>query len=342
MKEHVLDSGRGSFRLCILGSHVADETKEPDHILPEDREPDEAELDQFLAEADPEFALQMATLEKDRNLKAEDIVIDDATQELFDETQEWENSKGLRRLLFRFMPGLPRLSLRIKKLGHLISLKSVAFAIGARNITHDIVKGLLKGTKYRLKRAAGATKAGIGSAVGEFKALSGKRKAFLLLTILFIGALVGAGYFVYLGKLIPRERDLFIANFEEMGAEVTTYDPSARQELFYDNVRSTPNLFLIPKMVVNIKASVNSGENPMLAVEFFAEGMSPEVILELKDREAYFRDLMQRRMEDYTFDYMDSKAGKQELTAVLLKDLNRSLTQGQLRALRIKTLILKP
>lgn len=321
---------------------MSEEIKETDHLLPEDREPDEGELDQFLAEADPQFAKDMALLGKDKNLKVEDILIDDATQELFEETELWRQAKGTSKILFKVFPAMPRLSLRLKKFRHAVAVKAVALAIGAKNRAHDAVVGFFKWSKVRAKDMGKAIQVKAGESKAQLRRTSGKRKALFLVTFIFVGALLAAGYYVLQGKLIPKDKDLFIANFADLGAEITVYDPVDRQELFYDNVRSTPNLFLIPKMVLNIKASPNSGENPMLAVEFFAEGMSPEVILELKDREPYFRDMMQRRMEDYTFDFLESRPGKQDLSATLLKDLNRSLTQGQLRALRIKTIILKP
>jgi len=319
-----------------------DAAPNPDELLPEDHEPDEAELDRFLDEQDPEFAERMKVLSADRNLKVEDIVVDDATQELFEETQRWENSKGLQKFVYRFLRFLPRLSLALRKLIHRVSVKTVAFAILSRNHLHDWGLGFWKASRKGAATGAHNLKEGISSNWGKFAKLSLKRKLMLFVTMVFVGAAIYGVNFALSGRLLPGESELFISNFGDEGAEVIEYDPSVRQEMFYDNVRSSPNLLLITKMVVNIRPSANSGENPMIAVEFFAEGMSPESILELKGREAFFRDRMQRRISEYSFDVLDSPPGKRDMAAELLKDLNRNLSHGQLRGLRIKTIVLKP
>lgn len=319
-----------------------DANPNPDHLLPEDHEPDEQELDRFLAEQDPAFAAQMKDLSQDKNLKVEEIVIDDATQELFEETQNWQNSTGLKKISYRFFRFLPQVSLALKKSKARVAVKMVAFSIILRNEANDLAVSLWRNSRKYAKEGLSATQQTVGGGLKSFKKLSAKRKVMLFLTFVLVGAAIYGVKFALSGRLLPGERELFIANFEEAGGEVFEFDPSDRQELFYDNVRSAPNLLLIPKMIINIKASANSGPNPMIAVEFFAEGMSPEAILELKAREPFFRDRMQRRIEDYSFDLLESSSGKISLTQELLKDLNRNLSQGQLRGLRIKTLVLKP
>lgn len=322
---------------------MQDETApNPDELLPEDREPDEAELDRFISEQDPEFAERMQSLSADKNLKAEDIVVDNATQELHDETQRWENSKGLWKLIYKVFRFTPKLSLALKKTYANLAVKIVAFSIASRNNLHDWGLSFWKGSRKAVTTGALGLVESIGSNFKKFGKLRLKIKFLLFGTIIFVAAAIYGVKFALSGRLLPGEQELFIANFADEGAEVFEYDTTDRQELFYDNVRSAPNLLLLTKMVVNIKPSSNSGENPMLAVEFFAEGMSPEPILEIKAREAFYRDRLQRKMEEYTFDVLDTPPGKQAMMADLLKDLNSNLSQGQLRGLRIKTIVLKP
>lgn len=309
--------------------------------VPLDQELDEEALDQFLADQDPEFAAQMKVLAQDKALVVEDIVYDDAEQELFEEIQRWQNSAGSKRIFYKILPFLPRLSLWGKKTYRSLSVKAVALSIIARNTAHDLALSLWRGTLRTLRETRQGFKQQVSGAGKSFKRMSGKRKLLLLLTLLFLGGLSYTGYLVLTGRFMPKPREIFIANFEDMGAEVFDYDPNEPQEFFYNNVRSAPNLLLIPKIIVNIRPSANSGPNPMLAVEFFADGIGPDVILEMKEREPMLRDQIQRRLEDFNFDVLDTPQGKQEMTQALLRDLNRSLTQGQLRALRIKTIVLK-
>lgn len=80
----------------------------------------------------------------------------------------------------------------------------------------------------------------------------------------------------------------------------------------------------------------------MAAVEFFLEGLSPEAIIEVKDRETEIRDLFQRTMEDMTYGELASAEGKQQLTEKLRLALNAYLTKGKIRRVFIKEIVVKP
>ncbi|MES2854716.1 MAG: hypothetical protein V4692_02580, partial [Bdellovibrionota bacterium] len=91
---------------------------------------------------------------------------------------------------------------------------------------------------------------------------------------------------------------LFLTSYSEWGAAVNTFDPLTEVEPFFDNPRFAKNLMTMTKMVTNIKPSENSGNNPMLAIEINIEGMSSEAIIEIKDREAEFKDILLRIAEE--------------------------------------------
>lgn len=80
----------------------------------------------------------------------------------------------------------------------------------------------------------------------------------------------------------------------------------------------------------------------MAAFEFYIEGYAPEAIIEFKDREVEFRDLVQRSIEEFTFDQLESGEGKRELCLRLQKVINSKLSTAQLKKVFIKTAIIKP
>jgi len=325
-------------------SQIMDQNPDPQDldVLPVDREPEEAEIDSFLAKEDPDFFSKMGELRADSQLKVEEIIIDDETEALHREIARWAEAKGPRRWSYLLLPFLPRLTLIRKRLWRKFSAAFVSASIATRNTVHDWVKTIFRESKRHASESLTQAQANISSFMRGLRFMSARLKMLwfgtLLLTVL---ALAGI-YLAVSGRILPVSKELFISSFQEAGAEEFRYDSSRRPELFYDNVRSAPNMLLVPKIVANIRPSENSGENPMVAVEFFAEGLSSEVILEMKDREPFFRDAMQRRIEDFSFDVLDTPPGKRALTDALLKDLNRTLTQGELKALRIKTIVLKP
>lgn len=80
----------------------------------------------------------------------------------------------------------------------------------------------------------------------------------------------------------------------------------------------------------------------MGAYEFYLEGMVPEVVIEIKDREVEIRDLMQRVLEEFNFDQAESAEGKLLINEKLKKEVNAKLTTGKLKQVWIKTAIVKP
>lgn len=313
-----------------------------DKLASQEKEIEVEDIDLFLDQQDPHFKLALDSIGQDTELRAVDVETDDAAQAYYEELEKWKNSSGLPKLIFRFFPAAPRVSLYIKILFFKTKRSFVANWIRFKNWSHDFVLRTAKRTSAGLKNQSERWSQNLKKSLRDYKFMSWKLKAQLYLTILLgCGGLVGV-YLVYKGELIPSDHELFIATMEDVATGAYHYNPTVDQEYFYDNIRSVPNLFLIPKIVTNIKPSNQSGPTPMMAVEFFAEGFTPEVIIEMKDREAALRDLSQRTIEDFTFDELESQAGKQKMIIVLIRELNRILTTGQIKAIRIKTLILKP
>lgn len=330
------------------GVSVSTDTMNPeaaallDKLASQEREIDVDDIDLFLDQQDPHFKLAMDSIGQDTELSAVDVEADDAAQAYYEELEKWKNSSGLPKLIFRIFPVAPRVSLAIKNLFFKAKRVLIANWIRFKNWSHDFILRTVKQTSVRIKEGIQRTSQGTKKGLRDYKFMSWKLKLQLYATLLLgVGGVVGV-YLVYKGKIIPNDHDLFIATMEDVATGSYHYSPNESQEHFYDNIRSVPNLFLIPKIVTNIKPSSQSGPTPMMAVEFFAEGFNPEVIIEMKDREAQLRDLSQRTIEDFTFDELESQTGKQKMIVVLTRELNRVLTTGQVKAIRIKTIILKP
>jgi flagellar basal body-associated protein FliL len=299
-------------------------------------------IDAFLELQDPEFSQKLTDIKKDSELWAANSEVDLDSIELHDEIALWRDAKGLKRSCYVVLPFLPRISLAIKKLKFRLFAFSHATTIRAKHFFYYLATTGRKKAQAKIIdgfKAMGAFVSALFSDVGR---LSLRLKLALLGLILLLGASGGVFFLTWKGKLIPKERALFMTDLSIQADEIHEVVASGGFENFYDNVRSTPNLLLIEKVVVNLKRNKNSGTNPMLAAEFFVEGLNPEVVIEVKDREAFFRDLIQRTAEDFSFDQLSTVDGKQLLVQALFKEMNRSLTTGELRFIRVKTFILKP
>ena len=138
------------------------------------------------------------------------------------------------------------------------------------------------------------------------------------------------------------QQNLFLNSLGELGTDLQEFNPNSEVEPFYENLRFAKNLVTISPMHVNLKASENSGNNPMLAIEITAEGLSSDAIIEVKDREAEFKDMLLRLTEDKTYDELVETGGKQVLCEQYRDLLNTYLTRGQIRRVLLKSFVIKP
>lgn len=138
------------------------------------------------------------------------------------------------------------------------------------------------------------------------------------------------------------DQKLFMTSFADLGGTVRDYNPLTETEVFYDNTKFSKNIVMLSKMFINLKASESSGPNPMLALELNVEGLSSDAIIELKDREAEFKDLLIRTTEEKTYDDLVMTKGKQELCDQFRQLINSNLTRGQVRKVLLNSFIIKP
>lgn len=151
-------------------------------------------------------------------------------------------------------------------------------------------------------------------------------------------------YFLYLtfkGEVIPEKSSIFVNTIEEGSDLVFTFSAKEQFEPFYDSTRVNQNVMALRRIIVNIRPSKDSGPNPMASIEFFIEGNSSEVVVEMKDREYQVLDRIQRIIEEMNYNELDSPEGKQKLLERVRKELNSFLTRGKVKRLFFKNAVIK-
>lgn len=164
---------------------------------------------------------------------------------------------------------------------------------------------------------------------------------FLSAILVFFGALVFS-YFAFIKKTLTYKQETFLTSLESLASETWDTTDDKSRETFYNSSRIPKNIFTLRKIIVNIQASENSSENPMVAVELSLEGNSTEVLIEIKDREGEILDLVQRTTETFTYDELNAQQGKKALTEKVRSAVNRILTFGKVRRAYIQNIIFKP
>lgn len=276
----------------------------PLSVAVDEEEINDTDIDQALAEVDPAFIQSLGEIGKDKSLT------------------ETQGDAPVEQVSF------------VEGLRFRINLTARIW----RERLKELPKIILGGVKSFIKKRLEA----LSEWQRNFRYYSWKKKLAFFAIILMMA---GTGFFIYrsLTQGILHDKDeLFIRSLETLSSAAEEYDPQTETEPFYDNLRTSSNVLLIPKMVVNIKKSAQSGNNPMGAFEFYLEGMIPEAIVEIKDREIEIRDLMQRVTEGFSFDQLDTAQGKILLCERIQKEINPRLTTGKLKKVWLKTIILKP
>lgn len=296
------------------------------------------DLDSAIAQEDPDFAASLNGIGPDDP----NYVIYDESLELEyrieDELKLWKESKGWRSKAIKFLPFLPRLSYFTKMQRTHARLTWQKWKAGARENFKKSPQLLLAWLKGRIAWLKGL----IGDGLTAFKSYSLVKKLLFVSLVAVTGISIFVVYRIGTKGLLGGEENLFIGSMAEWAQEKYLYDPLAQQESFYESTRTSQNILLLRKLVANLKRSVNSGENPMGAFEFYVEGTVSEVVIEIKDREPEIEDLFLRTIEEASFDQVASAEGKRQLCDRLRKEVNKILTTGFVRRIFIKNAIIKP
>lgn len=301
------------------------------------------EIDSVIEESDPEFVKALKGISEDKTLTVEQIIVDDIDAALHAEIDVWKNSGGLKSTIYKIFPFAPRLSFRFKLLKFRLSAWVQGQSIRFKNFLYFLATDGRNQISTFLQKKKKHLLQNLNQFVTTFRKLKLQTKLILVASIvLFLTAFVVLYLIAAKKGLLPGEKQYFVINLADFATKSYEYDPETQVEPYIDNPRAIQNLILIQKMVVNLKPSKNSGPNPMLAAEFFVEGMSADVVVEIKDREVMIRDLMQRTLEQLTYDQIDTPDGKREMLTLLQKEISRVTTTGRVKNVRIKTIVIKP
>ncbi len=317
----------------------ADESSEG--MAPPEEVFSDAELDQAIAEEDPEFMQSMKALAKDKELSISEIHFSSALEAINEEKARWSEGSKVAKLIFRFFPPIIYFSLALRKIWQRILALAVSTGIRLRNLGETLVH-VSKRIFYLAISLFKSLKEKILAIVHIFQGFSKFRKVGTVFSFMLL-FLTGAYFYQTATKgVIPKKFDLFALNLEKVASSVQFYEPENDFEPFYENLRIAIHTVLLPKFYVNLRPSKASGPNPMGAFEFFVEGMSPEVVIEAKDREVEVRDRISRTLEGFTFDIAEDPDGKKRICEKIKNELNSILTTGKIKEVYIKNLVIKP
>ena len=280
----------------------------------------ESTLDGMIQDHDPEFAESLKSIDP-KNLNS---------QELADLDKELAEA---RKRSFRL-----RIQLAFKSFVFRIELASLEIVRRLKVIVTVKIPKFLKWNLGLLKSFF----AWLGKNASEFSGLTKTQKLGLALVLVVASVSAYLSFEFYKGHyLFSTKTQFFLTNLDAKAKGVQTFSPAEDYESFYDSPRVTLSVVLLKRMVANLMAT-QSSPRPMIATEIFLEGVSQEVLLKAKEREAEILDRIQRVMEGFTFEKLDTTSGKQLLLERIREESNQVLGERSIRRARYKTLVIKP
>lgn len=183
-----------------------------------------------------------------------------------------------------------------------------------------------------------------------FNRIKGQIQLFISLSLaqklaaLASAAFVGAAFFFlvqsFRGQWLPTWRNPIMANFAQHAAFVRHVKNPKDYVRFFEAFPDIEIPFLLSKIVVNLTPSAGI-PNPMGAFEFYLGLDSKETAIEIKDREKEMLDLVQRTVEEFTYDEVMGQIGQVRMKARIRDALNKSLRQGRVTKVYISTMVTK-
>lgn len=277
-------------------------------------------LEKSIQDNSPEFLKELESISEigSENLNIELVDID--------QIMEQQKANSLKARAKRLVRHLNQLAI---KTFYFVKARLLAFAKETAPVYIKKFIGLL--------RYIGES---LGHQIAHIKTLSKVQKLVLVLIVFGLGGLGFVLYRVATSGLIKDDEKLFVHSMEELATEKFIYDTNDVED-FYNSSRVSQNIMSLRRIVVNIQRSKSSGSNPMGAFEFFIQGNSSDVMVEITDREAELLDRIQGQIRSFSYDELDTIEGKRKMLEKIIRDLNEDLTKGKITQIYFKNFVLK-
>lgn len=292
------------------------------------------DLDKVIDQMDPGFTDSLEGIKKEGvgdTAAIEALQVDSQVDVGTDDDSE---KKNLRKRIFAF---LMTPFVRIKGW---FRLRWIAFANRCRLFKDQSIQFFKHEFPERLRFYKSRLIAGIKWCGDQIKRFMKLTKIQKIGSIVAVALIAGSGYFFFQsikGQWLPAWRNPIMASFEKHAEFVRKTGPDDYTEFF----QAFPEIeipFLLSKIIVNLTPSPGSA-NPMGAFEFFLGLDAKETAIEVKDREKEVLDLVQRTVEEFTYDEVMSPVGQTRMKARIRDAINAILNQGNVTKVYINTMV---
>jgi len=137
-----------------------------------------------------------------------------------------------------------------------------------------------------------------------------------------------------------KEKDPFLRNFNEVADSMQVIPEEEAGEDLESPLKHPEYTVLVHRLVANLQAP-DRFSNPMVTLELYVEASNQETAVEIHNREAEVKDIIERVLEESNFDDLDTGPGKIRLKIRIRRGLNHILNRGTAKHIMFKTLNIK-
>ncbi len=138
-----------------------------------------------------------------------------------------------------------------------------------------------------------------------------------------IAVLIPFAILIYMGKILPRFELPYTLSFQELTKDIYSYPVEGVQVPLFDDYRTQAHTIQFPKTVINLRSS---GDSPSYGeFEFSFVLRDEELSVAIKAKESEIVDLMQRVLEQVTWQELQSPIGKEKVKKIIRHRINEYL-----------------
>ena len=297
-----------------------------------DFDPDD--VDRVLAEEDPKFIeelkeIQAAEFKTDVAIASVDIeVFLKEGESILAKQAEVKSLSFKERMQLSYTRGHARISKAIDDV-----------QIGSIYATKALLKHSLNFFKNAFKYSFGI----IGQFFSWLLNLPQKIKLLAFSVVLLLVASSFSVYMSFKGHFLPQMGREYLTGFSDHADESFEYTEDDSKESFDSEIRHPEHMYEVEKIIVNLKDPGNGEHIPMGLFEFYIEMNSQEATVEMSDRKTEAKHIIERVLEQLTYEELVSPLGKNKLKFIVRKELNDFLSKSHhVRQVYLKTFVLKP
>lgn len=154
-----------------------------------------------------------------------------------------------------------------------------------------------------------------------------EKKNRYMLAASVVTILIPLAMLIFMGKILPTFELPYLVSMDEVSKDVRTYPTDGVQVPLFDEFRSKAFTIALPKAMINLKT--DGGSPSYGQFEFFINIRDKELAAAIKSKQSEMIDIMQRVLEEVTWDQLQSPTGKERVKKVIRHRLNEFL-QGNI------------